>query len=120
MQNAKIDSLDSRIYEYMLPTYVFNSVETPEILENQIEFIDAVNETSGSVYKVPKSLPKILEMKRSFRIDPLKLENIRKILNAYVGTKNYHNYTQGKSPAEASAIRIIKSFNVCYILLQAN
>lgn len=46
----------------------------------------------------------------SYRITPEVLENLRKILKMYIGTKNYHNFTSRKKPTDPSAIRFIMDF----------
>ncbi|TKX24365.1 tRNA pseudouridine synthase-1 [Elsinoe australis] len=48
--------------------------------------------------------------RRSYRIDPARIELIQGALNTYVGTRNYHNYTIQKTPTDPSAKRNIKSF----------
>jgi tRNA pseudouridine38-40 synthase len=48
--------------------------------------------------------------KKAYRCSPERLERLRKMLEMYVGTKNFHNYTINKSFKDASAKRHIKSF----------
>ena len=50
--------------------------------------------------------------RKTYRIHPRRLERVRSTLSQYVGTRNYHNYTVDKSPNDASAKRVIKSFVV--------
>ncbi|KAF4553367.1 tRNA pseudouridine synthase-like protein 2 [Elsinoe fawcettii] len=50
--------------------------------------------------------------RRSYRISPSRIALIQSALSAYVGTKNYHNYTIQKAPTDPSAKRTIKSFVV--------
>lgn len=47
-----------------------------------------------------------------YRITPDVLENVNRLLQNYVGTKNYHNFTSKKRPTDPSACRHMKSF-VC-------
>ncbi|KAL8853134.1 MAG: hypothetical protein Q9221_002016 [Calogaya cf. arnoldii] len=54
----------------------------------------------------------IVARKKAYRIDPKRLVRIQSVLNQYVGTHNFHNYTISKLPRDPSAKRIIKSFTV--------
>ncbi|KAK7519507.1 pseudouridine synthase [Phyllosticta citriasiana] len=51
-----------------------------------------------------------MEAKKAYRIPEKRLERLRAALDAYVGTRNYHNYTVRKTFKDASAKRHIKSF----------
>lgn len=46
----------------------------------------------------------------NFRITTDGLENLRKTLKLFEGTKNYHNFTSRKKPTDPSAMRFIMSF----------
>ncbi|KAG8624751.1 hypothetical protein KVT40_007818 [Elsinoe batatas] len=50
--------------------------------------------------------------RRSYRISPARIALIQSALSAYVGTKNFHNYTIQKAATDPSAKRNIKSFVV--------
>lgn len=50
--------------------------------------------------------------KRHYRIPQARIERIQEALTKYVGTLNYHNYTEGKPFTDPSANRHIKSFVV--------
>ncbi|KAL8678354.1 MAG: hypothetical protein Q9186_005279 [Xanthomendoza sp. 1 TL-2023] len=54
----------------------------------------------------------IVAAKKAYRIDPRRLARVQSVLNQYVGTHNFHNYTISKLPHDPSAKRVIKSFNV--------
>ncbi|KAL8775227.1 MAG: hypothetical protein Q9209_000233 [Squamulea sp. 1 TL-2023] len=54
----------------------------------------------------------IIARKKAYRIDPKRLARVESVLNHYVGTHNFHNYTISKLPRDPSAKRVIKSFNV--------
>lgn len=47
-----------------------------------------------------------------FRLKADMLENVNRLLQNYVGTKNYHNFTSKKKPTDPSASRHMRSF-VC-------
>lgn len=50
--------------------------------------------------------------KRTYRIHPQRLARVQPILNEFLGTKNFHNYTIQKPFHDPSAKRLIKSFEV--------
>lgn len=50
--------------------------------------------------------------KQAYRISAFRRERVQEALNAYLGTKNYHNYTIQKAFKDPSAKRVIRSFNV--------
>ncbi|KAL9001463.1 MAG: hypothetical protein Q9169_000038 [Polycauliona sp. 2 TL-2023] len=54
----------------------------------------------------------IIARKKTYRIDPKRLARVHSVLNQYVGTNNFHNYTINKQSHDPSAKRIIKSFTV--------
>jgi len=47
---------------------------------------------------------------KDYRISPEVLEEVRKTLAKYVGSKNYHNFTSRKRFSDPSAYRVIMSF----------
>ena len=50
--------------------------------------------------------------KRAYRINPARLARVQSALSRFIGAHKFHNYTVDKSSKDASATRIIKSFNV--------
>ncbi|KAL8672195.1 MAG: hypothetical protein Q9168_003327 [Polycauliona sp. 1 TL-2023] len=54
----------------------------------------------------------IIARKKTYRIDPKRQARVQSVLNQYLGTRNFHNYTISKLPHDPSAKRIIKSFTV--------
>ncbi|KAL1643900.1 tRNA pseudouridine synthase 1 [Diplodia intermedia] len=51
-----------------------------------------------------------MDAKKAYRVPSKRVDRLRDALNAYVGTKNYHNYTVNKKFKDPSAKRLIKSF----------
>ncbi|KAJ3110438.1 tRNA pseudouridine synthase 1 [Phlyctochytrium bullatum] len=76
---------DSRLYEYVCPTYVFSS---------SVDF-RRKDDT---------------DVRLGFRIDADTLEKVRSFLKAYVGSFNFHNYTVDVVYKSSSAKRYIMSF----------
>lgn len=52
------------------------------------------------------------ECRGAYRISNERLELVRKALSIYVGSHNFHNFTNGKSYKDPSAKRYMKSFKV--------
>jgi tRNA pseudouridine38-40 synthase len=50
--------------------------------------------------------------KKAYRISPSRRQRVQEALSAYIGTRNFHNYTIQKSFKDPSARRIIRSFTV--------
>ena len=51
------------------------------------------------------------EARLAYRISPERLARVRSTFSRYVGTHSYHNYTVGKRGGDASAKRVIRSFD---------
>lgn len=76
-----LSNCDSRVYEYCLPSYVFEP-----------------------------SFNKTFEQKENYKIPQHHLDKIESILKIYKGQHNFHNYTVQRSFSEASCNRFIYSF----------
>ena len=50
--------------------------------------------------------------KKAYRLSDTRRQRVQASLNAYLGTRNFHNYTIQKSFSDPSAKRVIRSFNV--------
>jgi tRNA pseudouridine38-40 synthase len=53
-----------------------------------------------------------IKAKKAYRIAEKRRLRVQEALNAYLGTKNFHNYTVQKTFSDPSAKRVIRSFNV--------
>ncbi|CBX97293.1 similar to tRNA pseudouridine synthase [Plenodomus lingam JN3] len=53
-----------------------------------------------------------IDVKKAYRISPIRQERVQAALNNYLGTHKYHNYTVQKKFSDKSAQRYIKSFKV--------
>lgn len=119
--NAKV-YCGKRIYHYLMPTYMltdYNIVldHINNILLDTTEFNSITTfgdlPTSSKVVNVLSqvSLSKLRECLKSFRLDSSRLLLFRSVLQNFVGTKNYHNYTTGKTFDDSNANRYIMSFD---------
>jgi len=50
--------------------------------------------------------------KKAYRISKQRRQRVQEALNAYIGTRNFHNYTIQKKFSDPSAKRVIRSFDV--------
>ncbi|KAF9949078.1 tRNA pseudouridine synthase 1, partial [Modicella reniformis] len=117
--NAKV-LCDSRVYEYLLPTYVF--LPRPPLPESTDVSSSSTTETvirterpEGSMAwdeKVHISTPEEMVEKRSYRIDEATMSKVREGFAAYIGTKNFHNFTVKKGFKERTCQRYIMKFDV--------
>ncbi|KAJ2189812.1 tRNA pseudouridine synthase 1 [Coemansia sp. RSA 532] len=95
---------DSRIYEYMLPTYVFMppSPEYAQIAQN-VAFDERC---------VPDTTDEDMKAKREFRAPAELLEYVRNAFQAYVGSHDFRNFTVTKGCTANNSRRYIHSFTV--------
>ncbi|KNE59209.1 tRNA pseudouridine synthase A [Allomyces macrogynus ATCC 38327] len=97
---------DGRIYEYILPTYVFEPL--PEWHANLPSLATPPTEpVEPNAYVLD---PTTLAVNREYRITPAQLEQVRAVLQGFVGTHNHHNFTIGKPAKDPSCKRYITSF----------
>ncbi|KAK9719753.1 tRNA pseudouridine synthase 1 [Basidiobolus ranarum] len=90
---------DSRIYEYILPTYVFSPPD------QSVDLSIPQNKRT-----VSPSTEEEFSAKGNYRVSTEQLATLKDMLSRYVGTHNYHNYTVGKSYQDKNAKRYIISF----------
>ncbi|KAJ3355369.1 tRNA pseudouridine synthase 1 [Allomyces javanicus] len=97
---------DGRIYEYILPTYVFEPL--PEWHANLPSLATPPTEPAEpNAYVLD---PATLAVNREYRITPAQLDQVRAVLQGFVGTHNHHNFTIGKPAKDPSCKRYITSF----------
>ncbi|KAJ1556234.1 tRNA pseudouridine synthase 1 [Cladochytrium tenue] len=107
---------DSRIYEYLLPTYVLQppskllypdavtSVEDKTKTEAPIPLEPATGASGGSSFRLSK------DSRTSFRLSEDALGHLRSCLKEYVGTHNFHNFTVNCAFQSKGAKRYIRMF----------
>lgn len=103
---------DSRVYEYLLPTYCFLPPAPKKVGEERGSENDIVMVVDNKEHYIPRSTPEEMENKRKYRIDAETLSKFREALSKFVGTSNYHNYTIGRGFKDKSCYRYIKSIEV--------
>ncbi|KAI9291266.1 pseudouridine synthase [Neoconidiobolus thromboides FSU 785] len=91
---------DSRVYEYLLPTYVFTPPKTyPKV--------DVTNPKD-----MPPCTPQEIEEFYQFRLTQDMLQRIQEALDLYKGTHNFHNFTIKRQFSEQASNRFIHSFKI--------
>lgn len=132
---------DSRVYEYLMPTYILAGLSNDEMknffqapnthLENKpgngstSNTGSSTNLDSGAeeedemelIEKIAMAQEKALRGadQDNFRLSSVSLSRLRSILNSFIGTRNFHNYTIGKSSNEPNVKRFIRSFEVIHV-----
>ncbi|KAJ1726488.1 tRNA pseudouridine synthase 1 [Coemansia biformis] len=101
--NAKT-MCDSRIYEYLLPTYVF--MEPSRRGREIAETIDIAER------EVPASAPEEMELKRAYRVSAATLQFVRDAFAKYNGSHDFRNFTVTKGCTENNSRRHIYWFDV--------
>ncbi|KAI8376455.1 pseudouridine synthase [Radiomyces spectabilis] len=105
---------DSRVYEYLLPTYAFmkpakKEYYTAPTSETDLRITSNVND---EVRYVALSTKEEMAEKYTYRISPENLDNFRKAMACFQGTHNFHNYTIGQSYTDKSSNRYMISIQV--------
>ncbi|KAI8869336.1 pseudouridine synthase [Ramicandelaber brevisporus] len=131
---------DSRMYEYMLPTYVFLPPTSSSASTSPATATDTTTDatsaapaatsaasaaaspeasTSASQPSRRSDLPPVerlsaeeMAAKRAYRISSETLETVRQAFAQYKGSHNFHNFTIRKNANDKSAQRVIMSFEV--------
>ncbi|KAJ2733913.1 tRNA pseudouridine synthase 1 [Coemansia sp. Cherry 401B] len=95
---------DSRVYEYLLPTYVFMPPS-----EECARIADTVDFAERSL---PETSDEELREKRAFRASPELLQYVRDAFGVYKGTHDFRNFTVTKGCTANNSKRFIHHFSV--------
>lgn len=66
---------------------------------------EAVRRLESVELSSPAVVQRVAERLQGYRLPPESLKALRETLNDFVGTKNYHNYTNHKQPTDPSCQR---------------
>ncbi|KAH8594949.1 pseudouridine synthase [Bisporella sp. PMI_857] len=80
------------------------------VLEDQPEVSKSVVTPLEAAVKEVKAA--FITAKKAYRISDERRQRVQEVLNMYLGTRNFHNYTIQKKFSDASAKRVIRSFRV--------
>ncbi|KAI9495703.1 pseudouridine synthase [Zychaea mexicana] len=103
---------DSRIYEYLLPSYAFMAPSPKELKKEQEHEDDLKLVYGNEVFYLPRSTPEEIKAKEAYRINEEDLASFREAMGMYQGTHNFHNYTIGRGALDKSCLRYIMSTKV--------
>ncbi|KAI8365924.1 pseudouridine synthase [Radiomyces spectabilis] len=105
---------DSRVYEYLLPTYAFMPPSPKELKEAPTSETDLklMGNSSDVIRYISRSTDEEMAKKEAYRIDTNDLTKFREALKMFEGTHNFHNYTIGRGYNDRSSNRYIMSINV--------
>lgn len=107
---------DSRVYEYLLPTCAFMPAEKKVLTDEPTNEDDLM--ISDNLYPNPtikyatRSTPEMKQKRHDYRATKEQLEKFTSAMKTFVGTHNFHNYTNGKAFKDKSAFRYIMSIDV--------
>jgi tRNA pseudouridine38-40 synthase len=119
---------DSRVYEYLFPTYVLlpplsnsNIVKSASRLE--LGSPDFETNTFSWATRAPSSSSAITveeeySLKKKWRIGNEEVTRLREFVKAFEGTHNFHNYTLGREFSDRAAMRYMIKIDVRLWLLQ--
>ncbi|CAG8563258.1 9900_t:CDS:10 [Paraglomus occultum] len=113
---------DSRIYEYLVPTYVFQPAPTPTSpktlsVSHATEPVLPDEQSEDVSFRkpwvnIPVATLEEMAEKRKYRIPADTLHVVRQGFKEYEGTHNFHNFTSGRTYHERSCDRYIVKFEV--------
>ncbi|WFD35568.1 tRNA pseudouridine(38-40) synthase [Malassezia cuniculi] len=131
-------SCDSRMYEYLLPTYVFLPPKPMSSMWRMLRRLDHApdgeaqeGETDLAPWEDPltrddpvlnhpfwrehgytSDFATDVAAKRNWRISAEQLDRVRAVFSEYTGSHNFHNYTVGKEFRDKSAYRNMKRLSI--------
>jgi tRNA pseudouridine38-40 synthase len=96
---------------------------SPETTDDKKDLSATTAAAGEKTEKIPKPLTPLeaaikevkaayIKAKKAYRISETRRDRVQEALSAYLGTRNFHNYTIQKSFKEDSAKRVIRSFTV--------
>jgi tRNA pseudouridine38-40 synthase len=104
---------DSRRYEYNLPTYVFLPPKNGTTMAKRLDGLGVKLSNFWEKTGLEGDFKDDLAARRKWRIDGETLDEVKKILKAFEGSHNFHNFTVGKDFKERSAQRVMKELEAC-------
>ncbi|KAF8159540.1 pseudouridine synthase [Crassisporium funariophilum] len=109
---------DSRKYTYFFPSYLLIPPKPGSgihrALMSHVERTPGAKPIPASDFwqTTDTSTEDDLQRKRSWRIGQEQLESLRKVVERFEGTHNFHNFTAGRDPKDRSCSRHMKKIEV--------
>lgn len=103
---------DSRIYEYLLPSYTLQKLGNwkEHTIHPTPDYDHKIMTENGTVTRyIAPTDPTLL---KEFRVSQSKLENFRSAMAKFEGTHNFHNYTRGREFKDPAAKRFMIDIRV--------
>ncbi|KAJ2889871.1 tRNA pseudouridine synthase 1, partial [Coemansia aciculifera] len=95
---------DSRVYEYLLPTYVLMDPSEANLeLARTVPFEERL---------IPETKAEDMRIKREFRVSPEKLQFVRDAFGKYKGSHDFRNFTVTRGCTESNSVRHMHWFEV--------
>lgn len=95
--------------------------EDSDASQLEVEEVEG-NEASQRLAAVELSSPavvrRVAEKLKGYRVPPDRVEELRETLKGFLGTKNYHNYTNHKQAADPSCKRYVRACRETRALLR--
>ncbi|CEP15398.1 hypothetical protein [Parasitella parasitica] len=98
---------DSRIYEYLMPSYALKQLEPNKIWTNEPQSDNDVKIATGDGTLIRYIKPTDPSRLLAYRVDQERFSKFRKAMQMFKGTHNFHNYTIGRSFADQAANRFM-------------
>lgn len=105
---------DSRVYEYLLPTYTLKPAKASDYPNSNLSLVGSVfadlakSKSNGESFNMDDVVP-VNESQfaclRNYRADADTLADFNKALNLFKGTHNFHNFTVGKNYKDSASLR---------------
>ncbi|PKI83063.1 tRNA pseudouridine(38-40) synthase [Malassezia vespertilionis] len=132
-------SCDSRLYEYLLPTYVFLPPKPFSAMWKMLRRVNygseqcplnkdraplfpwqdpllendaMLNHPFWRALEYENEFSEDVKAKRAWRMPEHDLQRVRAVFNEFTGSHNFHNYTVGKEFRDRSAYRVMKRLSV--------
>ncbi|SJX65853.1 related to PUS1-pseudouridine synthase 1 [Sporisorium reilianum f. sp. reilianum] len=119
-------SCDSRMYEYLLPTYVFVPPKPGSTMHDMLVRMrddelaktgattlgDVVDHAFWKQHGTTHDFSTDMRAKTAFRLSASALARIRSIFARYLGSHNFHNFTVGKEFRDRSCQRFMKQLTI--------
>lgn len=130
--NAR-QSCDSRMYEYLLPTYVFIPPKPGSTMHEMLKRLrdeelaklkesnpdadstsldEVIAHPFWSAHGTEHDFATDVAAKKKYRLSETELERIRKIFAKFSGSHNFHNFTVGKEFRDRSCQRFMKTLTI--------
>ncbi|CAO3595823.1 unnamed protein product [Absidia cylindrospora] len=105
---------DSRVYEYLLPSYAFSAPIAKILRDEPMNDSDMkiMSNDSTIVKYVARTTDEEIKEKERYRITPEQMITFRQALSLFKGTHNFHNYTVGRQFNDKSNNRYIIDITV--------